>query len=487
MEVESLKNKTVKGAGWSLLDTLSNQGVTFLVGIILARLLSPEEYGLIGIVMIFIAVFNSIVDSGFSNALIRKHNTSNKDYSTVFYTNLVISIVLVVVLYVTAPSISCFFNKAELTQLLRVMSVCVVFNALSITQRTILTKKIAFQKLTYVSILSSTSSGIVGILMAYAGYGVWSLISQQVVRQFLNMVLLWLFNKWLPRLEFSTNSFKELWSFGWKLLASGLIGTFWTQIYQVVIGRYYTTIILGQFTRASQFSQIFSQNLTGVVQRVTYPVLSSIKDDLPRLKSSYKRVIKQTMFISFVCMFSMIGSADNIVLFFVGSKWDACIPMLRIICLYMMFYPVSAINLNMLQVQGRSDIFLKLEILKKIIAILPLYMGIFKGLYWMLWASVLTDIISYILNAFFSGKQINYSVTSQIKDILPSFVFASILGIVLFVVGTIGLSCYYLFPIQIIVAIVYVIVIGRVVKLEEYLEIQHLFNTLILKHKKRHD
>lgn len=485
MAEQSLKSKTVKGASWSFLDNIANQGITFLVGLILARLLSPEEYGLIGIITIFIAVFNTMVDSGFSNALIRKNDANDIDFSTGFFTNLVFSIFLFIVLFFSAPFIASFFNEPQLSILLRVMGSIIIINALAIIQRTILVKKIDFKTQTYVSLISSISSGVIGITMAYKGLGVWALVGQQISRQGLNTIFLWVFNRWLPKLVFSYKSFKEMWSFGWKLLVSSLIDTTWKEIYQVVIGKCYSTATLGQYTRGKQFSDICSTNLTSIIQRVSYPVLSSIQDDKQRLKIAYQRVIKVTMLPTFVLMLGMAACAKPMILCLIGEKWLGCVPMLQIICLYGMLYPLHAINLNMLQVQGRSDLFLRLEIIKKIIGVGPLLLGIFVGIYWMLAGTVVTSCISYYLNAYYSGTFLKYSILDQIKDILPSFGVALAMAVPVYAMSYIPMNHFALLPLQIIIGALIIVGICEKAKLSEYLEIKGIAMPIVNKVIKR--
>lgn len=485
MAEESLKNKTVKGASWSFIDSISSQGVTFLVSLVLARLLTPDEYGLIGIISIFIAVFNSIVDSGFSNALIRKNDARDIDYNTVFLTNLIISILLFFVLFLSAPAISHFFNQPQLIPLLRVMGAIVIINAFAIIQRTILVKKVDFKTQTKVSLISSITSGVIGIGMAVRGCGVWSLVGLHISRQFLNSAFLWIFSKWYPKLQFSFKSFKELFSFGWKLLVSGLIDTVWREIYQVVIGKCYSPATLGQYTRAQQFANICSSNLNSVVQRVSYPVLSSVQDDKERLKGGYKRIIKVTMLVTFTLMLGMSAVAKPMILTMVGEQWLPCVPFLQIICFQMMLYPLHSLNLNMLQVQGRSDLFLKLEIIKKIIAIGPLLLGIFVNIYWMLGGSVVTGFIAYYLNAYYSGPFLNYSIKEQVKDILPGFGVAVAMAVPVFAMSFIPLNPFILLPSQIAVGAVITISICEVTKLPEYLEIKGIAIPIINKVIKR--
>lgn len=277
MSDTSLKEKTVKGVGWSAADAFLGQGVTFLVGIVLARILTPAEYGLIGIVTIFTTILTGIVDSGFSNALIRKQNVTGEDYNTMFFTNLITSIVLFFLLFFSAPIIAHFFNREELVSITRVMGSILIIQALSQVHNTILTKEIDFKTKTKASVYSAIISGIIGIIMAFTGFGVWALVGQLVSRQLLYTLLLWIYIHWFPSLLFSVQSFKYMWGFGWKLMLSGLLANIWNQLYQVVVGKFYSPATLGQYSRAKEYASIFSANLTTVVQRVTYPVLSDRK------------------------------------------------------------------------------------------------------------------------------------------------------------------------------------------------------------------
>lgn len=469
---ESLKVKTVKGTFWSGLDSFASQGIMFLVGLVLARLLTPHEYGLIGYITILTAIFNSIVDSGFSSALIRKKDIRAIDYNTAFIFNIIISILLCAAMFLLARPISRFFNEPQLVQLVKAMSVIVVINGLAIIQRTNLTKNVDFKTQTKASLISSISSGIVGIGMALYGFGVWSLVGQQITRQLLNTVCLWILNKWLPRFEFSWQSFRELFNFGWKLLASGLIDTIWKQVSNMVIGKYYSTSSLGQYTRGQQFADIFSANMTSIIQRVSYPVLSSIQDERNRMKEGYRKIIKVTMFLSFVLMFGLAAIAMPLLTVLIGKQWMEAAHYLQILCFSMCLYPLHAINLNMLQVQGRSDLFLKLEIIKKIIAIGPILLGIFMGIDWMLYGWIITGVISYLLNAMYSGNMIGYSIPAQVMDILPSFALAAIMAISVYLLTFIELQPIVTLLIQLCLGAAIIISLSELFKLEEYIEIK---------------
>ena len=450
MQQESLKNKTIKGVGWSAADALLGQGVTFIVGLVLARLLSPDEYGLIGICLIFTTVLNGIVDSGFSNALIRKKDVTDEDYNTMFTTNMAISIVLYVLLFISAPFVSDFFHRVELTALVRVTGLILV---------------------------SAIISGMIGIAMAFRGYGVWALVAQQLFKQLLFTLCLWVLNKWWPKFTFYKNSFKYMWGFGWKLLASGILNNVWNQLYQVVIGRCYTSSTLGHYTRANEYASIFSSNLTLIVQRVSYPVLAEIQDDKERMVLGYRKVIKVTMFVTAVCMISLGAVSEPLIYTLIGTKWHEAATYLPLICISMSLYPLHAINLNILQVLGRSDIFLYLEILKKIVGIVPIVIGIFCGIYYMLLASILTGVISLYLNTWYTGKTLNYSFWKQLRDITPSYFTALVIALAVYFLKYLSLPYYVVLMLQIIVGIVACITISEIFKFDEYKELK----TIVIK------
>lgn len=479
---ESLKHKTVRGVGWSFIDNIISSGITFLVGLVLARLLTPEEYGIMAMIAIFIAISNSIIDSGFSNALIRKVQIERVDYNTVFYFNLAVSIVLYLLLYYFSPAISFFFKEPVLVEVTRVIGWILIVNALAIVPRTQLVRSVDFRTQTKVSVISSICSGGIGISMALGGLGVWSLVGQQLSRQTLNTLFLWIYCRWYPVLEFSTKSFKELFGFGSKLLLSGLLDTIYKNIYYIVIGRFYNSAELGQYTRAEQFNAIFSSNLTSVVQRVSYPVLSSIQDESERLREAYRKVMKITMLVTFACMLGLAAVAKPLIFILIGDKWLQAVYFLQIICFAGMLYPLHAINLNILQVKGRSDLFLKLEIIKKIIAVGPIVIGVFCGIEYMLLGSVVTSFIAYFLNSYYSVNLINYSTKEQIKDLLPSFAVSLLVAMVMWGLSFLQISYFLLFPIQMFTGVLLAFVVYEKLRIDEYLEVRQLILS-VLKHK----
>lgn len=431
----TLKSKTISGLLWSAVDNFSEQAITFVIGIVLARLLTPAEFGLIGMIAVFIAVSDTFIRSGFSQALIRRRNCTETDYSTVFYFNLGSGILFFLILFLSAPFISSFFNEPQLQALIRVLGLVLVVRSLTIIQSVILTKRIDFKLQTKISVSAAILSGTLSIAMAGMGYGVWSLVVQILSKEVMNSLLLWLWNKWAPLWKFSRKSFKELFSFGYKLLISGLIDSLYRNIYYLVIGKFFSASELGFYTRAQTFNDLPSKNLNGIISRVTYPVLSEIQDNPVKLKFGYKKMIQSVMLVSMVLMALLAAVAEPLVLVLIGQKWQPAIIYLQLLTFVSMMYPLHALNLNMLQVQGRSDLFLRLEIIKKIIAIPVIVTGALFSIKIMILAMWFNTIIAYYLNSYWSGKLIHYSIGEQIRDILPGLFIALATGMLVMLTG----------------------------------------------------
>ena len=484
MAEQSLKDKTVKGVGWSAVDNIAGHGVTFIVSVVLARILSPEHYGLIGIIAIFTAVCQTLINAGFTTALIRKKDATDDDYNTVFIVNLVMSILLYAIIFFCAPFIADFFHNEELIPLTRVSSLSMIIGALALVQQTRLTKRINFKSQTKITITASICSGVVGIVMALLGFGVWALVAQSLTSQTIRTSLLWVVNKWIPSLRFSSKSFHELFGFGWKMMASGILDTIWKELYQVIVGRFYSPSTLGQYTRAKGFSQIFSVNLTYIIQRVTYPVLSNIQDDKERMVQAYRKMIKITMFVTAISMFFLGAISEPLLYCLIGPKWHEASVYLPLICLNGALYPLHAINLNMLKVQGRSDLFLGLEIIKKVLALGPLFVGAIIGIIPMLYTSLVVGVISYFLNSYYSGRLLGYSSWMQIKDISPSFGLATILSIMVYFIKYLPMSEWIILPLQIFIGVIAFLVLNKIFVLQEYKEITAIVEPLIKKSRK---
>lgn len=484
MSESSLKDKTVRGVGWSAIDNVTQYAVSFVVSIVLARLLSPEDYGLLGIITIFTTICTALINGGFSSALIRKKDASEDDYNTAFIVNLSMSLLLYAVIFFCAPLIARFFEREELVLLTRVSSLGMVVGALALVQQTRLTKRIDFKTQTKITLVASITSGVIGIVMAALGCGVWALVAQSLSSQVLKTILLWFFNKWNPQLHFSVQSFKELFGFGWKLMLSGLLDTLWKELYQVVVAKFYSPATLGQYTRAKHFSRVFSHNLTTVIQRVTYPVLSEIQDNKTRMIAAYRRIIKTTMFITAVSMFFLGAISEPLLYCLIGPKWHEAATYLPFICIIGSLYPLHAINLNMLQVQGRSDLFLGLEIVKKIIGLGPLFVGAFVGIIPMLCVSMITGVIAFFLNSYFSGKLLGYSSWMQIKDIAPDYGIAVLVALSVWFLKYLPISNWFILPIQLVVGVTVFFVLCKATKMKEYEEVKGMVMPVINKLKR---
>ena len=464
---QSVKDKTIKGIGWSALESVLSQGVTFVVGIVLARLLSPDEFGTIGVAMIFVALFNKIVDCGFSNALIRKQDVSQEDYSTTFIFNFLLSLSLYGICYVIAPYIAIFFHNDLLIGVVRWISLTLIINAFAIIQRTRLVKSINFKTQAKVSLISSVLSGIIGVVMAFYGCGVWSLVGQQLSRQFLNTTLLWIVNRWYPTMVFSLRSFKELFAYGGKLMLSGIIDTLFHEITTIFIGRIYTPATLGQYSRAKQFSGIFSSNLSSVMERVTYPVLSEFQNDEVKLLGYYKKIIKVLMMVTSLGTIFIACCSRSIILVLIGPKWTEAIVYLQLLAFVELTIPLKNVNLNLMQVYGRSDYILKLSIIKRFIELGTICLGLID-IKVMLVGFAIAGIIGFLLNAGITSRISGYRVSAQLKDILPSLIVSLLVGVCMYGVGMIVNNIYLAFLLQMLVGISLFIMISERLQLDEY-------------------
>ena len=472
---DSLKSKTVKGVVWSSIERFSTQGVQFLIMIIMARLLTPKDYGLIGMLAIFLAVAQSLIDSGFSQALIRKQDRTDVDNSTVFYFNIVVSSALYLILFIAAPFVADFYNQPELTSVMRVVCLGVILNSLAVVQRALLTVRIDFKTQAKASLSAAVISGCIGIVLAYCGFGVWSLVVQQLLNLSVNTLLLWIFSKWRPIAVFSWKSFHELFAFGSKMLASGLLDTLYRNIYPIVIGKLFSASSLGHYTRAQQFSEFPSSNVTGIIQRVTYPILCGIQDETERLEAVYRKFLKLSAFIIFPLMIGMSAVARPFIDIVLGAQWGFCGQLLQIICFAMMWYPIHAINLNLLQVKGRSDLFLRLEIIKKILGITVLCITAPFGLVVMCYGQIFNSIVALVINTYYTGKLINVGFIRQMKDLLPTLLLSlTMFGAILLVNGFIEVNMHRL----VIGVLVGIIVYASGSYIFKFKELQTLFSLI---------
>lgn len=474
MNVENLKEKTAKGVEWGFIDNLGGTGILAVVNLVLARLLTPQEFGIVGMTSIFITLSTSLVDSGFTGALTRKATVDEKDLNTVFYFNLLTSCVLYAVLFFTAPLIAVFFSQPVLTGVIRILGLSLIVTALSIVQKVILVRKLDFRTQAIVSVVSAVVSGAAGIWMAAAGFGVWSLVVMQLLRLALATVLLWLFSRWMPAFLFSVSSFREMFSFGGRLLLTAVISTVWSEIYSFIIGKVYAPSVLGQYSRADKFRNMVTSNVSIVMQRVTYPVLASIQDEKQRQARAYRKILRTTVLISFTSVLGLAAAAESFVLTLVGEQWVPAVGYLRILCLSGLFIPLMMCSSNIINANGRSDTTLYLEIMKTVLAVIPVLAGIFISMEALLWCTVAVSAVSYLVYALMVSRSVDYPVRAQLKDIAPYFVSSAVMASVVFCLSWLPVPQWAILLIQLAAGVaVTVFTYEKVYRNEEYQDVKN--------------
>jgi teichuronic acid exporter len=432
---DSLKTRTIHGLSWSLIDWIGVKGVQFGIGVMLARLLLPEQFGLIGMLGIFIAVAQAFLDSGFGSALIQKQDADQVDMCSIFYFNIVVGVLVAGVLCAASPWIAAFYDEPLLMPLTCVLSVDIVINSFSLVQTMLMTKHIDFKTQAKIGTVSVLISGLVGVGMAVAGYGVWSLAFQAVTATVCRTSLLWVFNSWRPSLIFSMSALRGMFGFGSRMLASGLLNTFFDNVYLLVIGKLYSATELGYYTRASSIQQLPSQGLYGIVNRVAFPVFSAVQDDPERFKRGLKHAFQMLVLLNFPMMVGLALVARPMVLIVLTDKWAPCIHFLQLLCALGMMYPLHAINVNVLMALGRSDLFFRIEVLKKVLIALGLVVTCSWGIEAMIWGQIVVGVVSYLPNSYYTGILLKYSMREQLSDILPYFVASIAMGAAVYAIG----------------------------------------------------
>ncbi|MBO7413091.1 MAG: lipopolysaccharide biosynthesis protein [Fibrobacter sp.] len=448
----SLKQKTFKGVIWSAVERFSTQGVQFLFGILLARLLTPNDYGMIAMLTIFMAVSQTFIDSGFGNALIRKPDRNEADKATVFFFNIFMAVACYGVIFLAAPLVAQFYKMPQLTDILRVLALNLIILAFGSIQRLNLTIDLNFKTLAKVSFVGAVVGGSAGLVCAYNGLGVWSLVVQQMTTMTTRVILFWTLVHWRPKTFFNKTSFKSMFGFGSKLLASGLLNTLYDNIYDLIIGKVFSASTLGNYSRASHFANFPSSNITGIFQRVTFPVLSKVQDDPEKLRKGYLKFLNMATLVIFPLMIGLAAVAKPFILLVLTDKWVEVILILQIICIAQMWYPVHAINLNILQVMGRSDLFLKLEIIKKIEGIIVLCITLPHGIIAMCFGQWFNACFGLVINTYYSGKLLNAGLLPQLKMYIPTILNSLVMGAIS--MGVISLLPEKEYALQLVLGIV---------------------------------
>ncbi|MBR4729871.1 MAG: lipopolysaccharide biosynthesis protein [Prevotella sp.] len=461
---QNLKKQTVHGVMWSAVQRFSTQGIQFVTTIIMARMLTPSDYGVVGMLDIFIAILSVFVDSGFINALTRKQDRTHTDICTVFFFNIGISLIAYCILFLIAPLVASFYSIPELCIILRLLGLIIIIDSFAAVQMTLMIINLNFKIQTKISIISLIISGAIGIILAYNNYTYWALVIQSLLYGIISTSLYWYYSTWRPSLIFSKQSFKEMFSFGSKILVTSLINTTYGNLYSLVIGKVFSANILGNYSRANAYANFPSSNLTSILQRVTYPVLCKLQDDKTLLSDAYRKLIRTSAFIIFPLMTGLSALSNPFIIIILGVKWSLCAVMLQIICFALMWYPIHALNLNLLLVKGRSDLLLRTEIIKKIIGIIVLCISVPLGIIALCYSGILTSIICLIINTYYTGKLINVGFNRQMLDISLTFIISiSMWGLILFVNSFID-------------NILLQMIVGIIVGSSFYLIVSYLFN-----------
>jgi teichuronic acid exporter len=437
MAKSDLQGKTVKGFFWSFIENFLSQAVTFIVGIVLSRLLSPDLFGLVGMIMIFIAVSEIFVNSGFHQSLIRKQDVGPEDFSTIFYTNLIIAVFFWCLLQVIGPWVADFYGHPILADILPVFGIVVFIDSLALVQKTDLTRRLDFKLLAKISVISNIVGGVIGIAAAYQGLGVWSLVMKSVFQKLTSTGLLWIQNKWRPIWVFEWSLLKEHFRFGNRLLISGIIDTIFANLYYLVIGKYFSTAEVGYYSRADQFQKLPSSNFSNIISRVSYPVMSKLSGNVTELKDTFVRILVGSMFIAAPMMFTLAAISDTLVLVLIGEKWMPSAVYLQWLSVIGVFYPIHHLNLLVPQVMNRTDVFLRIEVIKKSMLVFIVFFGVQLGVLWMLQATLIFNFIAFLIHAWWTSKFLNYPIKQQLSNlIIPvffgAFIFLVVLGVRVF-------------------------------------------------------
>lgn len=471
MQTEYSKKTVFTGFFWRFAERVGAQGVKLLIEIILARILLPDDYGVIALVTVFITVLNVFVDSGLANALIQKKDADDLDFSSVFWFNVVWCIALYVLLFLISPSVAGFYSRPELTPILRVLGIQVIISGVKNVEQAYVSKTMQFKKFFFATLGGTIGAAIIGILMAKRGFGVWALVGQHLFNTLVDTIILWITVKWRPRFEFSFERFKRLFSFGWKLLVSSLIDTIYTEIRQLVIGKYYSSSDLAFYNRGRQFPHLFVMNVNSSIDSVLLPTLSKEQDDRARVKAMTRRSIQVSIFLMAPLMMGLAFVGESFIRLILTEKWLPAVPFMRIFCITFMFYPIHTANLNAIKSVGRSDLFLKLEIVKKIVGITALLATMRISVEAMAYSLLFVSLCSQIINSWPNKELLNYSYTEQLKDIIPTIILAVAMGLFISLFGILGLNDVLTLVIQIIVGGFFYYFGARLLRIEslEYL------------------
>lgn len=464
----TLTNKTIFGMIWKFAERIGSQLVQTVVSIILARILMPEDYGIISLVTIFITICNVFISSGFGNALIQKKYADEVDFSSVFYASLAISAVLYIILFFGSPLIASFYENEQITLILRVMGLRLPIAAVYSVQQAYTSRKMQYRKFFIATLIGTIVSGAVGIGMAYGGMGVWALVAQNMVNVGVNMIVLFFVVEWKPKLLFSFQKLKGLLSYGWKLLVSGLLETGYNELRSLIIGKKYSTTDLAFYDQGKKYPSLIADNINSSMNSVLLSAMSKRQDDREKVKSATRRSIRLSAYLLMPCMIGLACVAEQFVRVLLTDKWLPAVPFIQIMCIVYMFYPIHTANLTAIQAVGRSDLFLILEIIKKVVGITGLLISMWFGVFWIAFTMMITTVINSFVNAFPNKKLLNYSYWEQIKDILPGAGLSILMGIPVYLMNYLPIHSAIILCLQIVVGIALYIILSILFKIDSF-------------------
>ena len=475
------KNIILTNMAWRFGERVGAQGVKLLVEIVLARLLLPDDYGLIALVTVFIAILNVFVDSGLGNALIQKKDADDLDFSSVFWFNIVWCIFLYIILFLVSPYIAAYYERQELVPVVRILGLQVIISGVKNVQQAYISRTLQFRRFFFATIGGTLGAAGIGILMAYHGYGIWALVTQQIFNVLVDTIILWITVKWRPAWRFSISRLKVLFSFGWKMLASALIDTVYSEIRQLIIGKFYTPDNLAYYNRGQQFPALFVGNVNNAIDRVLLPTMSKEQDDKGRIKSMTRRAIKTSTYIMAPFLMGLAFIADTVVEVILTEKWLECVPFLQIFCIVFMFYPIHTANLNAIKAMGRSDLFLKLEVIKKGVGIVLLLSTMWFGVMAMAYSMLVSSITSQIINSWPNRKLLQYGYLEQLKDILPSILLAVFTGACAGLIGMLDLPLGFTLFAQVALGAEIYIIGSAALRLDSFDYLRRLLKSVLKK------
>ena len=475
----------ISGFFWRFLERCGAQGVTFVVSIVLARILDPSVYGTIALVTVFTTIMQVFVDSGMANALIHKKDADDLDFSSVFYFNITVCTLLYCIMFLSAPLIAKFYHLPELTALVRVLSLILIISGVKNVQQAYVSRNMLFKRFFFATLGGTIGAAVIGITMAYHGFGVWAVVAQMLFNATIDTIILWITVKWRPKKMFSLERLKGLFSYGWKLLVSALIDTVDKELRQLVIGKIYTTEDLAQYNRGHEFPKVIVSNINTSIDSVLFPTMSKAQDDPAAVKSMTRRAIKTSTYIMMPMMVGLAVCATPLISLILTEKWLPCVFFLRIFCFTYAFYPIHTSNLNAIKALGRSDLFLKLEIVKKAVGLIALLSTMFISVEAMAYSSLVTSVLCQFINSYPNKKLMNYSYLEQLRDMFPQISLSLLMGAIVYMVQFLHFGNLITLLLQVPLGIVIYIAGSKLFRIDSFEFIISLAKSFLNKRKEK--